>query len=56
MSTSQTERDPRLRCRSEHVQAPGRTHHCKMGLLHDGHQHQCICGRTWDRRTPVTSA
>lgn len=53
MTNRNLERDGRLRCKSDFVETPGRTHRCKLTLLHDGTDHECICSIRWPRKKPV---
>ncbi len=42
-------RDIRVRCKSKHTEAPGRTHECRDSLVHDD-VHLCICGTSWPQK------
>lgn len=54
MTVSKLEPEPSLRCPSDHLETPRRTHACKLTVMHDGTEHECICGVRWVRRKPVS--
>lgn len=44
---------PRYLCtsRAKEIIREGRTHLCKLHVDHDGDQHQCICGKGWEKES-----
>lgn len=53
MTSSGIEPERELRCQSDYLEVLGRTHECKLTLMHDGNDHECICAVRWPRRKPV---